>query len=388
MLHRPLPRPIVDAYGRPLRPGYPWDLAGGGRAREALDLFSGGAFTRPTEGSYLLGAPTDGSSAFLAWAAANERRIEDGMLLMEGSRTNYVLQARDQTSWTGGSAVSTSGFAGPDATVSAWRTQAASTQWGRYYPTIAGLPAGACVASQWQRMGSADTSWQVSGSTGSAVARGGTFASAAYQRNELPATAALSSGVNPIDGRDWTANGGVVASAHDVIGDLLQVEAGYFPTSAIRTVGAPVTRGADVLSYAVGQYPASFLTRGLRFTFAPIFSSAELVAGGAAHMVMQFAGASAESIRLSTDGVNAILYVFGGGALKITSSALTWSRNQALTFTINPAAGTATVSGATSGNGAHSGAAWAFASGQLNVGNSQAGTAPTFGRFGRYIEAL
>lgn len=386
----PIRGPISPPLDRALRGGgaLPWEGAGGGgrTPSEVLDLFSGGTFTRSTEGSYLTAAPTDGSSAFMAWAAVNARRIEnrgDGlgdMLLLEGARTNTMLRSRDAANavWAAGSLVtSTFNEAGCDAAALAMRAQVASGGYSKLQTT--GALAGASVMSSYQRRGAADLSYQALVTNGASVyaaSAGGLLLP--YQRIEYKSATAITSFI-PVDGRA----GLIPAEAHDVISDLPQLEAGTFPSSAIRTVAGVVTRAADVLSYAVGQYPASFLTRGFRITYVPDCSSAELALAGAQQRPVVF-GAGFLYIQS-----NLAVTLWDGVVNHVTSPVFgaSWSRGQALTITVEPNAGRLTLAGFTAGNGVYTGTAFSFASGPVGVGGSS-GASTTFGRIGRYIEAL
>lgn len=363
---------------------------GGGYQTPTLDLFSGGTFTRSTEASYLISAPTDGSSAFLAWAATNARRIEDrgdglgSMLLMEGARTNLVTQSRNMgTSWTAGTATLTVDDGnGPDATAVADRSNGASGQLSQYKNF--GALTGRYIASAWarRRTGAGAGNAQYSVEEG-AVIDG--YVEALTETYERLSFARTFSGVDiayyvPAEGR---AGGPFSAAAVDHLLDLHQFEAGAFPSSAIRTTTAAVTRGADVLSYAVGQYSPTFLTRGFRFTFAPIYSSTELIAVGADTDARLFTTDATTYIRLVISGGNCILQTNNGGGVA-HNSTITFSRDQLITVTVEPTAGRTTVSGATTGNGTASGNAASWVSAAMQVGG-QSGSQPSFSRFGRTV---
>jgi hypothetical protein len=364
-------------------------------AAETLDLFSGGTFTRASEGSYLIGAPTDGSSAFLAWAVANARRLEDRgdglgtMLLMEGARTNSIGSPRDMVAgWSAGGGVLTANdSAGPDGAVLADYYSAISGSFGSY---IAAAPViGTRIACSFygkRRAAAGPDEAHYAYQDGGAG--DGTYTnspiSETYARYELLRLIANASGYYvPMEGR---TSGGLTARALAYTMDLHQFEVGAaFPSSPIRTGGG--TRAADVLSYAVGQYPASFLTRGFRLTFAPDFASADMPTGTAMSLAT-FGGALNDFVDiLHTAGVIKIR-AYHGGTLILTVGGITFSRGQLLTLDVNPAAGTYALSGATSGNGVTVGTPFAFTEGALAIGYTPAAGQSIFGRFGRYIEAL
>ena len=58
--------------GKPLVYGDPF-VTGGGPPRTFIDLSSWGTFSRASEGSYLIGAATDGTTNFIRWASNDVR---------------------------------------------------------------------------------------------------------------------------------------------------------------------------------------------------------------------------------------------------------------------------------------------------------------------------
>lgn len=356
---------------------------GGSGGPAVLSLSSGGTFTRSTEGSVLTDAPTDGSTAFLAWLGVNARRIGLLGLLMEGSRTNYLLNSRDlsNASWTAGTATTTTDQnGGPDAAGLADRVNATSGQFSRY--SLVPGPAGLVCASAWARAVTGTASFQtlILG-TGAALKAGLLSATTSWGRASASATAAGTSGIVPLHGGDQTAVGGQVATAQDCYLDLVQLEAGGFPTSAIRTTAGTVTRGADVLSYATGSYPVSLLDAGFQVVLRPLMTSAELIAANIDMRIVQVGAADYLRLRVNAGAAN--LDLVCGGVVKGTLALTFTSRDQALTITVRPTAGTLTLSGATTGDGTNTvaGAAWAAAS-TLYIGADNAGTNPLFGHIG------
>ncbi|MFA6049669.1 MAG: hypothetical protein WC761_00460 [Candidatus Paceibacterota bacterium] len=362
-----------------------------------LDLFSDGTFTRASSGSFLMRAPTNGSTAFLSWADPNIRRVEDrgdgsgSLLLLEGARTNIVPYSRDMTNagaWTAGVTTVTTGDygAGPDGVTLADRIEVTAVGLSKY--RTMGALSGTYVASAWFRSANGGTATaraalqnDVSAGIGGLIdtAITGTFSrlSASYFMN-------ASGFWVPGDGRAW---GGDPAESLDYIVDLHQIEAGYFPSSPIFTTTVAATRASDALTYAVGQYPASFLTAGFRFTIAPDFSSADIIAGADTAVLFGVAGGT-NQVDIRKSGVTCILRVYSGGSALIGSSAFTFSRGQQLTFTIKPNAGQAIIAGATTGNGTHAGTGFTWTANTIRIGATSGGAGNSFGRFGRYIEAL
>lgn len=356
-----------------------------------LDLSTGGTFARSTEGSYYTGAPTDGSSAFLAWATSGTRRVEnrgDGLgscLLMEKSSTNYVLRSRqlDNASWTAGTAtVTADANGGPDASTSADRVNAASGGYGPYQLTCG--PSGVVIGSVWVRAVSGTASHQlyVVGNTATqAISARAYSTSTTYQRNATTAgtSAVTNSGILPEDAENRVIEGGQAATAQDCYLDLVQLEASYYPTSAIRTTSASVTRGADTLSYATGSYSTNFLTNGVTFSFAPDASSAEIVSASEDWRLVQVATSDYVQI-VASGGVCKVQLICGSST--VGTLTVTFSRGQSLTITAKPSAGSLTVSGATTGNGTNTGSGAAWASSQtLYIGGNSLGTNNATGRF-------
>ena len=365
-------------------------------ASVGLDLSSGGTFARALEASYYLSAPTTGSSAFLAWASSGVRRVEnrgDGLgagLLMEKAATNSLVQSRAlNTSWTAGTATLTADQnGGPDAAGLADRENATSGQYGSYQGTPG--PSGRVVGSIWTRAVSGTGTQQVvllHNGAGAALAAHATATTTTWSRNDTTGSATTNSGLISVDARDQSGVGGQTATAQDVYLDLAQLEVGYYPTSAIRTTTVSVTRPKDTLSYAVGSYPASFLTDGFTLKFAPDASSAEIYSEGGAGWALVVVGTAGDILSLKPSGTagSAYIIVTAGGSDVAETGALTFSRGQALTITYKPSTGYLSVSGATTGNGnwtANDGPPADWTSGQtLYIGNGSGGTTPVTGRY-------
>lgn len=368
-------------------------LGGGGRATASLPLFSGGTFTRSTEGSYLTGAPTDGSTAFLAWAAVDARRIEnrgDGlgsMLLLEGARTNLVIQSRDVDTaggWAAGSGDTPTLDAGtgPDGAALADREQVSSAGYGRYKATTGGGTTVEVSTSVYlKRMPSAGSGTAQVNPYDSAYrtvqfAIDETWNRASIVR--IPSFATIS--YIPWEGRVGAAG---VNMALDYLCDLHQIEQGAFPSSPIRTTTAAVTRSADALSYADTAYPASFLTRGFRVQFAPDASSAEVVTAGGMNVVY-FAGGATSRLEFSFSGADCQLYSYDAGGAQLIAT-VTFSRGQLITIDWKETE--VIISGCTTGDGTYPKTTGAMSGGTMHIGTSLT-SHPFFGRFGQAIVAL
>lgn len=380
--------------------GRPGGIGGGGAAPlPTLDLFDTGigTFTRASEGSYLTGAPTDGSSAFLAWAPANVRRIEnrgDGAfasdggdaLLMDGARTNRLLWSEDLTNaaWVKSlcSISATNGNA-PDGEADADTIAFTADATAQVSQTITGTSDGwRCTVSVWLRAATAQSVRLTM------LLRDGTEAAAlvcavttTWQRFQL--TALLGTGATvPL----MIIRNAADAAARSVLAWGAQAEAGTAwagntASSYIRTTSAHVTRATDVLTYAVGAYPAALLT-GLEVDAAPDYLPADAHAAGQGRSIFGIPGT--HTLLLSYNTVPDPARLFTDNASKV-GGAFSWAaRGQMMTFGMRPPVGQIIVSGATVGSGTATVAAWTIAAGDLQVG------APSnfFGRLSRYVRVL
>lgn len=353
-----------------------------------LDLFAGGTFGRASEASYLTGASTDGTTPFLAWATVDERRIEDRgdglgpMLLMEGERTNYVLNSRDAAAatWFADGALTPNAGSGPDGAMLADENATALAGRGTQVRGV-GVGPGYVAASAWvrRRAGAGPGVAQIA--VDSVAAGDATIAvpiGESFSREVVVANISVGSPwFMPWCGASF---GGGTNQAVDYLADLHQVEAGGFPSSAIRTTATPATRAADLLSYAVGEYPASFLTSGFEVTVVPDFASNDL---GPAE-VLAVIGMSVETDGALSLGSGAVL-VQSPGTGRV-SQAATWSRGQRLTITVRPGE-SITLAGFSTGDGAYSLTGGAWTPGSLYIGRTAA-SSQFFGRFGRVVTSL
>jgi hypothetical protein len=141
-----------------------------------------------------------------------------------------------------------------------------------------------------------------------------------------------------------------------------QFGVGSYPGPIILTEAAAVTRAADVVYWPSAKVPGAILSGKYAFKWIPFATDVEY---GASNVFLQ-----------SIDANNGILFagstdrirVFAGGAEKVASNALNFSRYSTLTVTIDAAAGSITVSGASSGDGTVVGTAWSWSAGNLYYG--------------------
>jgi hypothetical protein len=148
-----------------------------------------------------------------------------------------------------------------------------------------------------------------------------------------------------------------------------QIETGRFPSSTIRTDGSAATRAADILQFATGTYPTRLLDGRWRFFIEPLGTSTEFDGGNSLYWWSFGAGSDVNYIRWNAGGG---IQVVQGGVVKITKG-ITWAaRYQRMQLTLDCAAGTLDVQGATTGNGTTVGTAFAWAGGlRLNVGSRE-----------------
>lgn len=339
------------------------------------------AFSRSSEASYLTGAPTDGSSAFLAWASNDVLRFEnrgDGagaLALFEGSRTNQTLrsQAIDDAAWTtAGAATITAGLDGPDG-ATAERVEVASGTNIRYQNLTPG--SGLRAYSAWVRATAGTPGHYIYLFDSVTVGRAEATLSTTYARLAGVLNCAAGAGnIGVADGR--ASGGGVGAGARDVRATLVQLEAGAFPSSAIRTAAGTATRSADTATAAAA--PRRLLTgRGEFEQVSPIFAASALSSGDVFWLLS--IGGGSDGIRIRYTGTDVRIEAVAGGAVKASSAAQTWSAHALLgAVSWDPAAGLVYVNG-TSGA---AGTAWSWSSGAVRVGGIYGGASEAFCRLG------
>ncbi len=340
----------------------PW-IGGDVSGPAFIDLSAAGVFTRSGEGSYLTSAPTDGSVAFLAWAATDARRFEDrgdgagALLLLERASTNKILNSRDITAaaqWTlasSGATITANAGNGPDATAVADRVNAAGTPQFSRGQNVSSM-ANPHVCSSWGRATSGTSRWQPGPNALWNVAAQTTV----YAR-QSGVRAATSTGFYAID---TTAN-----SPQDVLIDLHQAEDGNYPTSAIRTTTAAVTRGADSLTFATGTYSPLLLTARFRVRqVSPIFAHTSLSSGDVRWLLT--VGSASDGIRIRHTGSDVRVEAVAGGSVKASSAAQTFAAHGLLgAIDWDPVGAVVRVGGVAGSTGT----AWTWPTGQtLRVG--------------------
>ena len=366
--------------------GGPFVTGGGTSAPTALDLSTWGTFTRSTEGSYIIGTPTTGATPFIGWSPKNVRRIDrrtgSPMLLTEGSRTNQALSTesfdRGGGGWvtSGGPVLHTDVFPTPDgAVIGHIHITAASGSTGFNFtlnPVTVNLD---WCQSVWVRSPSGTTSYENFTGASLIVATGSNALTTTWTKavmNRFPDNAFGQLGFWIADGRDWSAYGGVAAGARDQVSWGVMIEQASFASSYIRTeelLYGAFTRAADVLYGPISTIPTKMVNGSWSFTVAPVGPSSGMIRDAGTQTLFSFAEDGSETIEFYITGGACYLRVVSGGVAKVTSSALTFSADQVLTVSVDGAAGTLTISGATSGNGTSTGTAWTRATGpNLYVG--------------------
>lgn len=363
----------------------------GGGMGEVFNLGDGGTFTRASEASMLTRAPTDGSTPFLQFVGNNVRRMEDPgdgngpRLLMEQSKTNLWVRSRELTdaAWTiSGVRTAIPAILGPDGTASRVRVENTNVQLGNRMGAGIATSASSYALSVYSRsnagvtpyaaalangafnqcfngiVGTADETW----TRRSAV---DVVTAATYFPVVGPGCFLGNLGVNPT----------IPALARDHVYDLVQLELGRYPSSAIRTAAGSATRSADSLTYALGTYPDWLRSKKWSIVVEPEFTSAEGILVADNNVIFAF-----------NDFLNTIGIWFNAGAMrvacfaqagltKIPYTTITWAqRFQRIKLTVDPEAGTLLVEGATTGNGLIVGTPWSWDPGTLHVGDSTAGT--------------
>jgi hypothetical protein len=345
----------------------------------ALD-YTAGTFSRTAEASYQTGAPTDGTSPFLAWAAtgvAVNENMGDGagaLLRIEGARTNRVLSCRDSSNATYWAVDTGAAIKTPN--------QGPSPDGGNHSTEIN------CSGAQYARaqgglnQGSPETisAWM--------IAKSGTPTPKAFWSGFNAFTVTLNTSTWK---RDGATNAGVSRAtlyaidqldfgggAIDCLQDLYQDEGGRFPSSAIRTTTATVTRDADVLTFTSGQLDATFFTKKAKFLqVSPEFANTDLVNGDT--NVLLACNAGNDGIVIEKNAGVTVVSAFQGGARKASSGTLTFARNALLgVVQWDPVAAVITVNGV---SGA-AGTPWSWTPSTTRLGGIPSGASEAFCRFG------
>lgn len=145
-----------------------------------------------------------------------------------------------------------------------------------------------------------------------------------------------------------------------------QIEIGAFPSSPIFTEATTETRDKDETKWDSDNVPAAL--RG-KFTFKWIPNANHARAGDRSLGSFWSAGVSPRILltyKATSDKIQVYRTTVGTA---VQSAALTFDRHQVLTITLDPAAGSITVSGATTGNGIEVGTPWSTFEGDVYWGH-------------------
>lgn len=327
------------------------------------------------------------------WPGTDVPRIlSDGAILIEGSRTNLVTDSRalDAASWStiGSATVTADAVAGPDGAMTADEVVTPS---GNTYrrKILGGLTAGSTYVASLYGAAKAGTTaqWGFNDNAGQSAYKVHTPGAIVRSDNGVSAFGSTTGIVLVAYGGDASGFGGLAAGARDMYADLVQVESGAFPTSPIRTAGAAVTRGVEKCSFAdgsildSGRWSVTFAHEGTHAELAALSADSYLfVRHDTNNMIQVSRGGGSPRVRLIANAVTQI------------DAAITWSRDQLITLTVDWDARTLTIAGATTGNGtfALAGAGdWTSAlSTTLYVGAANSGgSGPWFGAISRPVAA-
>jgi hypothetical protein len=361
-----------------------------------LDMTLGGTFTRASSATYLTGTGTIGL------AAIDVRRMEDrgegegALLLLEGAHTNLLSNSSAINSWTAGSGVTITAndVAAPDGTTTADRMAMSGTTSFSNFQTIA-VAAGKYTASLWAKAydaGNIGKTFRFGGKSSTTVIYKVTSTLAATWTRYQDSRNTSGGATNTFPVYDNRANepegGGVDAALPAYTAHVWghQLEARGFASSLVHTTTSSATAAADVLEFSTG-YSATLLSGRWRVEkVCPRFSSANM-ASGDTYVLFSFGGAN-DVIQIRHNGTAVIVEVKQGGAVKVASSAITFSQHQPLDLTFDSAAGEITVAGATTGNGTTTATSWTMTNATLRVGAVQGtGASPFFGRYSNAIPA-
>lgn len=360
-----------------------WDpLRGSAVIINSIDLATVGTFTRASDGTYLTAAPGDGTTSFISVASSDVRRLEnrgDGagaLLLLEKSSTNFILQSRDITSaaaWTEvalGATQTANDGNGPTGAATADRVQSAGAQFSRGQ-IVSGL-ANPHTISVWVRHTSA-----TGGHQPAPHAMWNASVSTTYSR-QAGLRAATSTTYYPVD-----TSGAV--TPQDVRVDLHQVENGRYPTSAIITAAATVTRAADSLVIPAGGMPTNIWARRHRLAqVSPAFAHTDL-ASGDARWVFTIDGSN-NGLRIRHTGSDVRMEAVQGGSVRASSGALTFARHGLLGIVSwDPVAAVVSVGGVAGS----AGTPWYWTPGTVRIGGIQGGSGSELdGRISTTLEAV
>lgn len=374
------------------------DPAGAGAV--LLDLSAGstlGTFTRASVGTYQTSANTIHS------VAADTRRWEDRgdgygpLLLLEGAATNINTESEDIDSgsaWGQEYLTGTDGYmAAPDGSIEGDRLVSSASGAGYNREFLYALigASSTYTFSVWYRDGTVNTGAH-DYSIGISV-RESVGSTLVYTTVDIPPTGSwtrasvtktgegTTEGYSMLYVNDNGQSGPRAAVGDDVVYYGAQLELGRFATSYIvSTSGSSTTRAADSWTINNSSVPVVMKTGRWQWAVCPLFADTDLVSGDI--YVLMGVYTTANALRIRHDGTGVRVEAYEASTVRAYSGYLTFSRHQRLTITIDCAAGTIGVTGATTGDGVGAtGTAWTWpTSGTVRIGGNVGATAEAFCR--------
>lgn len=310
----------------------------------ALAALPGGLlFTRASAATVQTGTSTVVTAGIGTDVARVGRRLDaDSVgLVIEPSRTNRLTYDSDYSNafWSKGTgATLTAGQADPAGGTGASRVQATSGNWGISEQTAVVIGGTApVVESGWFAATGGTETPNANIYQSAAPGRLATSASVTTAWNHVWLTSAYGAGnqvaYGGVDGRNWSAIGGVAAGARDCREWGAQAERGAWPSELIQTSGASATRAGERLY----RPTASALVHYGRLSMALSFRPKSTLAN--ADGVQRLWTSGADYAELATTGV---LTVSVGGVTN-TTAALSWAQYDSVRLFVAAGGGVASV---------------------------------------------
>ena len=337
--------------------------------------FGKGTFARSSDGTYMT------SATALATAGSNVLRLEDRgdgngpAYLLEGARTN-LLEERRPNNFSTKNGVVINALAGTSLLDARTQDtvdfgQAAPDH--RIFDAAAGTAAAVAHAHSfwWKVLSGTNTNQQITPQLASSTGRIQPVTSPSDWTYETDvSTYAGTEGI----GQLWT-DGAIETKT--LIWDAHQFEVGGFPSSYVDVNGATASRVADSLTFASGAYPTRLVSGKWKFHFYPYFKEDEETSDVT---LLSFGGSNDE---LRYNATSDAFEILTSNVQRGISSALTFSRHQKITLTIDWLARELVVAGATTGNGttALSDTDEWPSNVTMRIGGRQGATQECFGRY-------
>lgn len=318
----------------------------------------------------------------VGWRSSNQPRIfSDGGYLSETSRTNLCVHSWDFKGWTAAGASVTAGQTAPDGSSRAYTVadtagglqtltvDATASSLGNYFYSIYVKKDSVSDRVFGLRVEQGG-GWTGALNGGAARIDARTDTGATQVTSGTPIVSVSSSGdwwrfglnidvittgtlgfrIVPASGPslgvvDVTQTGSIVAWG-------AQVTSRAFSVSPVRTSGSTATAAGDQLSFAAGTYPAKIATGKSSWTFKPLQSSSQIAAGATVYSV--FRGPSNSGLTFRGVGGACRIAYFNTAGAPLVDRAVTFSRMQEITVTMDFGAGAMTIAGCSTGDGTFS----------------------------------